>query len=125
MARKTVIALCILAASTLAALPAKADRLSVEVTGPHGGIGITLARPAHYSGYWGYWKPYRYWYGRIPVHRARHKLRNRGFRGIRLLRDRGNVYVFRAFKPSRGRVRVVVSAYDGRILRVRRIGRVW
>ena len=122
MTRKLLIALGILATTTLATVPAQADSLSFAFGGPNGHFGITVGDGVHHVRHRG---PGRRWDDRISVHRAERRLEHRGFRGVRFIGDRGDVYVFKAFKRHRGPVRVVVDAYSGDIVRVRGGGHRW
>lgn len=51
----------------------------------------------------------------IRPRQARRTLRQAGFRDIRFLRERRNVYVFEA-RGNRGYRRIAVNKYDGRII---------
>ena len=52
------------------------------------------------------------------------KLHRKGFGRIRFIRDRGNVYVFKAWDKYReARVKIWVNAYNGKIKRLRRLSR--
>ncbi|MDD7911849.1 MULTISPECIES: hypothetical protein [Pseudovibrio] len=60
---------------------------------------------------------------RMSRKEVRRSLRHKGFRKIEFVRDRGDRYVFFARNHHRQKVRLVVSAYHGEILRYKVRGR--
>lgn len=117
MLKKTMIATGALAVTMLAVQPQAQAKSSFHVD-----IGIGIAAPIYNDGYspayWGhgYHTPNYHW----SVRRILRKLRHRGYRNFRRVRNRGGFIKVKAFKFGH-RYRLRVSTYNGRIISRRRM----
>jgi hypothetical protein len=96
----------------VAAAPAQA-----KSSGPSASFSIQFgtASPAQFRGHHGRW-------GRLSPRQVTFALYRRGFHNVRIVGSRGPVYRALAISPRGGRVALTVSARNGRILDVDRIG---
>ena len=76
-----------------------------------------------------HWRGGRHWgghrYERLRPRQIKRRLARHGFRHMRGMRMRGDVYVLRARGPRGAKQRLVVDAYSGRIVGRTVIGRGW
>lgn len=80
----------------------------------------------HHGGYghgWNNHRPGRW--GRLGPRQIRKSLRYQGYRHIRIMKHRGPVYVVKANGWRGARFRLVVDAFNGRILRQKPVGRYY
>ena len=128
MFKNTIIAASALVAATLAFQPGPAEagskvQFSIGIGNPynghyggHGGSSY-YGGPSYYGGYSDYAPRRRY---RVSCRRARHMLRDHGFRRIRARDCNGRRYSFKACRGGHWWI-VKVSSRNGRILRARPI----
>jgi hypothetical protein len=108
------IAAGLVALSTLAvAAPAQAH--STGAPQAQFSIQFGTAAPAQYRGQHGRW-------GRLSPRQVAFALQRQGYRNVRITGTHGPVYRALAVSPRGGRVALTVSASNGRILDVDRIG---
>ncbi len=106
-------------AAVLFSAPASAQStdLSVRLNLNDGRIEL-----AQYGPNRGYHGPRRGYVRELSPRQVRFQLRERGFRGIRFLREGRRAYLFEAFGRRGNLVRVRVNKFNGYIMNVERIG---
>lgn len=118
--KRTIMALSVLIVAATTAIPAQANGFSFGIYGTHGGIeinkkGARFVPPNH-----------RYQQPRhrmMKPRRIKRKLYRYGYSEFSRVRRIDDRYKLKATNPWGERVRLVVSAWNGRVLRERRIRR--
>jgi hypothetical protein len=116
MFKKTLIAAGALVAAATVSLPAQAGPgFSFGISGPQGSVHFSM--PGHPRHAYNPWR-HRHVLSTRAVTRQLHR---QGFHRIHSLQRQGHVYVARAQQRRGQRVQVVLNAYTGQVISVRRI----